>query len=312
MQTEAADLDKIRTNIFPPAWEAITDPVRFPWHTDKSGRPQTWKSHSSQALAIDLFGTLKTSSQAVRDRFMNQLAAELGVRSGGPWKVDLEWLDPRNRLKEPRRTQIDAIAWGLNATVVFECKFTETGGPCSQPKRIAEGSNIGKRQCDGCYRTQVNPVNGITAKCALTGKGIRYWEIIPKVFELDAAATYRPCPFAGPWFQWMRNIALCYEIAREEARDAALAVVYPEGVTNTAGVVAHDFDGGPRLRKGVIPLRLMTYLQLVSVGKAAADQCNQDVSIWRDLRSWINKKTENVIASQDTAGKRRRVDGRPS
>jgi hypothetical protein len=47
----------------------------------------------------------------------------------------------------------------------------------------------------------------------LTAKGIRYWDVIPRVFDYDADASYIECPFAGPWFQWMRNLTLCHEAA---------------------------------------------------------------------------------------------------
>jgi len=44
------------------------------------------------------------------------------------------------------------------------------------------GAQAGVRQCNGNYEMQTNPVNEEKARCALTGKGIRYWELIPGVY----------------------------------------------------------------------------------------------------------------------------------
>jgi hypothetical protein len=68
-----------------------------------------------------------------------------------------------------------------------------------QPGLIREGAHIGKRQCDGMYRSQTNPVNGKTSRCALSGKGMRYWDVIPKLFDYDAQVDHidTACPFKG-------------------------------------------------------------------------------------------------------------------
>ncbi len=56
----------------------------------------------SQAIAIDVFGTLKTSSG--RDRILDAIAERFGVASGGPWAITLEWMDTDRLLGEPRPT----------------------------------------------------------------------------------------------------------------------------------------------------------------------------------------------------------------
>lgn len=110
-----------------------------------------------------------------------------------PVTLKLEWIDRDALLNEPIPTQVDAFAFGQRAVLVIECKFTEGGGGCTQPNPRRKGAHKGLRQCNGDYAIQINPVNGVEARCALTGKQIRYWEIIPKIFGLDAEEDSRPC-----------------------------------------------------------------------------------------------------------------------
>ena len=63
------------------------------------------------------------------------------------------------------------------------------------------GPRRGLRQCDGNYASQINPANGAMARCALTGKGILYWQHIPELFGLGAEQDYHPRPFRGDHYQ---------------------------------------------------------------------------------------------------------------
>jgi hypothetical protein len=98
-------LEEIKRNLFPGAHAAICDWNTFPWHLDRYGNIDTHKKQSSQALAIDVFGTIKVSGE--RDRVLGALARKCGLPADGPWSVTLEWTDPDNLLKEPRPTQVD-------------------------------------------------------------------------------------------------------------------------------------------------------------------------------------------------------------
>ncbi|EJT01484.1 hypothetical protein [Rhizobium sp. CCGE 510] len=177
-----SDLQAVRENLFPASCGAIEDWAAFPWHRDRTNRIQAYKAHSSQAIAIDVFGTLKMSTD--RDRVFDAIAERVGVAPGGPWTVTLEWTDTDRLLGEPRPTQVDAFAVGSAAALVIECKFTEPGGQCSQ----TAVSRSGERPCSGSYKDQTNPGNGVRSRCALAGKSIRYWEYIPNIFELDPGA----------------------------------------------------------------------------------------------------------------------------
>lgn len=108
---------------------------------------------------------------------------------------------------------------------MIECRFTEPGGgKCSQPA----ASHLGKPQCNGSYVEQHNPTSGVRFRCALAGKGIRYWEHIYKVFALDAATDYAPCPFAGEACQWMRNAVLAAAIASTGKLQAAAIAAFAD------------------------------------------------------------------------------------
>jgi hypothetical protein len=219
------EIEKIRSNIIESAHEAIFDWETFPWHRGSKGQIDTMEMCSSQALAIELFGTIKKSEKC--DVVMDEFAKQKGLPIGGKWEIELEWTDDSNLLNERRKSQIDAIARNNRTLIFFECKFTETNaGTCSQPKPLQKGPDKGFRQCSGDYKLQTNPVSGKVAQCALTAKGIRYWESIPKVFKFRSDMEYRPCPFSGSWFQWMRNLVLCYECATSQDLTPAFFVIY--------------------------------------------------------------------------------------
>ncbi|MHA1972496.1 MAG: PGN_0703 family putative restriction endonuclease [Candidatus Hodarchaeales archaeon] len=113
----------------------------------------------------------------------------------------------------------------------FESKFTETsGGTCSQVKPLQKGSNKGKIQCNGQYEIQTNPMNNIESKCALTGKNIRYWEYLDKIFKKEIYST-KGCPFSGSWYQWMRNLTVCYAVAKNQRKKPVFILIYVDGIS---------------------------------------------------------------------------------
>jgi hypothetical protein len=230
MKTLDAIREKLVANIYAGAHKAIIESCgswdEYPWHRGRKGI-DSHQDNSSQALSIDVFGTIKTSfNQAVRDAVMNGLAAELGMAPDQGWEIALEWMDEDNSLKEPRRTQVDVKAQAQKSLIIMECKFTEQdGGSCSQVKPLQKGKYKGICQCDGSYRVQTNPVNGKEECCALTAKGIRYWDVIPEIFEFDSRHEYEICPFRGGWFQWMRNLVLCSELTGNSLQPK-VAIVY--------------------------------------------------------------------------------------
>jgi hypothetical protein len=282
---------RIRENLFEAAWPALEPWDEFPWHEDRFGNIQAHKPNSSQALAIDVFGTIKTSP--CRDRIMGRIAERLGVSPAGPWEISLEWCSPQNELREKRRTQVDAIAESPGSLVFFECKFTEAGGSCSQTEPLKSGMHRGLVQCDGSYRLQTNPANGVSSRCALTGKGIDYWDVIPQIFPFPAERDSLPCPFALSCFQWMRNLALCFARGRTLLKRPAVVAAYADHpklamARTIEGAEWRRFAGS--VRREAVAFSSISYQQMVRMAEAAVADRQDEAAKWRKLRSWVERK----------------------
>jgi hypothetical protein len=266
----------VRANIFAPAWGAITgSPNEFPWHLHAES------PKSSQALAIDVFGTIRTHER--RETILGAIAAAVGLSSDGPWDVIPEWHDASNSLNEKVVTQVDAAAVGGSAIILFECKFTEEGGSCSQTK--ADGKK--RVACSGAYALQTNPQNGIEARCALTGKGIRYWDHIPAVYGIDASADNAACPFRFDAYQWMRNVVLARSIAGLHGKRTRVVAAYADApfLKTAAKVKAGNVGLAPLdAADAIVPL---SYQHIIAIATEAAPD-----PVWDQLRNWVEVKIE--------------------
>ena len=286
----------IENNLFPAARGIVRDQIHFPWHRDELNRPTAALINSSQALAIDVLWTIR--SLPSRDRIIDSWCDHLGLPHRGPWEIQLEHVVDRGLLGESRCTQLDAIATSPDGLLIIECKFTESdGGSCSQWKPITGRSpNAGSVQCNGNYEPQVNPVNGKTAKCALTAKGIRYWEVVPSVLRIAADSFYQPCPFKGGWYQWMRNLVTASAMGEAAGLPAAFVVAYADGPFPMAQKIAEadtesqsDWARLTGMTAGrSVPLRTCSYQQLLDIAKDVADV--EDSKTILDLESWLSAK----------------------
>ncbi len=288
-------ITQIRRNIFHGAHGAIKDWSRFPWHRDQKNQPDTFKSHASQALAIDVFGTL----QAHRGR--NELVGALlrvafpgHVFQSRTWDVRLE--ENVRVLAEPRPTQLDAILEGEAELVTIESKFCESGaGPCSQTDAISKGPNKGKRQCNGRYETQVNPVSGDEARCALTAKGVEYWKWIPDLFGMDPDADHDgDCFFRDGKFQLMRNVVAAEAMAQEAKppKVGMTLLVFMGG--NSFPVAAEVADPESPWNQILLRLRPRKRSLVASLSYQAVihgmTTAFPDDQVVRELHSWVLQK----------------------
>lgn len=298
---DPATLAAVRQNLIPSAHPAIKDWDAFPWHRS-GGVVDTMRSHSSQALAIDVFGTLKASTPAVIDQIVGELASTIGLSGAGPWDVALEWNDRENRLKETgTRSQIDVALTSPHALICIEAKFTEPdGGCCSQPQPIGSGPNQSKRQCNGNYELQTNPVNGKTARCALAAKGIRYWEVAEQAMHVNGSVDSHPCPFAGPTYQWMRNLCLAYESARAREKAAGVLVVYADALHLPMAQKVNSVQWATlrnQVRTDRIAFAAMSYQQIVGRTVQVLGEHTAEAKPWAELRDWVARKVESTIRS---------------
>jgi hypothetical protein len=284
----------VRANLFPEAAAVILTRADFLWHRDQAGVVTAKMAQSSQALAIDVFGTLQTL--AAPSRIVDALVARWGLAVLGPWQFCLERTVPRTTLGEPRPTQIDASIESNTGLVFFECKFTEAdGGACSQTKPLGwTSSNRGKVQCTGDYVLQVNPVNGKRFRCALTGKGVRYWDVVPRVLSVANDVDHRPCPFKGGWYQWMRNLVACGIISELSHKQGAFVILYADGPFPMAEKI--DSSGWQEFQSltagKAIPLITMSYQELLALATAAVAPA--DAAVMRRLSAWVDQKVATV------------------
>jgi hypothetical protein len=282
---------RLESNIFPAAHQACEPWDTFPWHVGRKGAIDTHVPHSSQALAIDVFGTIKISPD--RDTILDALAQNIGLPPGGPWTLSLEWTARPSLLNEPRPTQVDVYAESPHAVILCECEFTEQeGGACTQTVKRTDSIT-----CNGNYVQPINDRNDRTSRCALSGKGILYWDIIPKVFHLDAEAEYQPCPFAGPAYQWMRNLVVAYKVARQKNKRPAVVIVYAESPSLPIAqtVKSRAWTAFTKtVRQDQVPLHVRSYQDMLALAQEATRQGNGEHTLWNELAGWVNKKISAV------------------
>jgi hypothetical protein len=282
---DQATRTRLENNIFPAAHQACVPWEKFPWHT--------WAhvAHSSQALAIDIFGTIKTSPN--RDAIVDAFAQTIGLPTGGPWTITLEWTARPTVLNEPHPTQVDVYAESPQSIILFECKSTEQdGGACSQTVK-----RDGATPCDGNYGKNSTHENDMTSRCALSEKGIQYWDIIPKVFHLDTQTDYQPCPFAGSAYQWMRNLVVAYKVGRQKNKQPAVVIVYADhpGLPMAQKVRSRDWTAFTKtVRKDQVPLHVHSYQEILMLAQEVTHQGSGEPTLWRELGEWVERKMSAI------------------
>ncbi len=293
---DQATRTRLERNIFPAAHQACEPWEKFSWHTSAH------VAHSSQALAIDVFGTIKTSAN--RDAIIDALALTMGLPTGGSWDITLEWSARASLLNEPSPTQVDVYAESPSAVILFECKFTEQdGGACSQTKKQS-----GATPCDGNYGEDGAQEHDMTSRCALTEKGIQYWDIIPKVFHLDAHTDYKPCPFAGPAYQWMRNLVVAYKVGRQKNKKPAVVIVYADhkNLSMAQKVKSEAWtEFTESVRQDHVSLHVRSYQEILMLAEEVTHQDSEDKPLWRELSEWVESKI-SAISSDRRKPKRKR------
>ena len=294
MNPSDKQLAAIRGNLFPGAHWLVDEQPDFPWHQDSSEQYTASLKQSSQALALDCFATIARLES--RHRIMNAWCRHLDLPTDDTWELEPEYVLGRGLLGEPRSSQLDAVGWGSRNLIVWEAKFTEQdGGGCSQIQPLRKGPNAGLVQCNGRYELQVNPVNNREARCALTGKGVKYWSHLPAVLDLDANVDHDPCPIKGGTYQWARNLLAASVLGKDKGLTPAFVLVHAgEGFP----MATHLGDGGSwnaivtMAKASKFPLRVVTYSELLRI---AVDACtNDDQPTVSALADWIDKKITGV------------------
>ena len=193
---------------------------------------------------------------------------------------------------------MDAVIRGTKSTALVERKFTEPdGGACSQTRRRKLANGQRAAQCNGSYVEQINPVassGSETALCALTAKGIRYWEFIPSVFHLASDVAHEPCPFARGEYQWMRNLVAAKALALQTGRPHSFVIAYVDGPFHMPRKLQSDEWRAFRSRvREEVPIAAISFQRLIAVARSASSE--RDSPTLEALGNWVDKKVERSL-----------------
>lgn len=275
----------IQNNIFPNALKSIPSPHSIKWHKYAN------LPNSSQVLAIDVFGTIKMSK--FKDEIVNEICKNANINTGSDWNIEFEYEPQKNILNEPKSSQIDVRIYSDKTELILECKFTERkGGTCSQTRRIKKGANINIIQCNGNYGLQTNPVNDITSKCSLTGKGIKYWDYIPNIYGIDVSQDYQPCPFNNGNNQWMRNLSII-DYNKSNGKNSKFIIVYVESdkLPISESIKTDSIFGNYKPKPNYYSF--LSYQAIIDIGLAVSKNDIDENQIWKDLLIHFDKKIQN-------------------
>jgi hypothetical protein len=278
-------IQQIKNNLFYRAQDAIENYHTFNWHCYKK-QIDTDKVNSSQALAIDFWGCLKLSK--FKDELINMLFCKDAIN----WKIDFEYIDPK-LLSEHTSTQVDVLLHCKTNAIIIESKFTERdGGACSQVNLYK-----GVKQCNGNYEPQTNPYNNRTSSCALTGKGVGYWNFIEKITDFKSTERYSPCPFKKGEYQWMRNIAFAsaYSTTYNVAVESYLVFLDSVKCSIARKVRGNSYLGALKGKvKDTVSFTPLSYNLMVTKCINFLEIDSAEKMVWEDLRDWMGFKEKNL------------------
>lgn len=165
---------------------------------DPSKRHRWFRSmKSSQALALSVFGNLKVFGHTDVLTTVKSDGNGGPAFGQGPIAPDDVILEHEARLPGERTsTSIDVLITGAT-TVCVECKLSEAEvGPCSRPQLPPKNA----RHCDGA-----NPVRDSGLTCPLADRGVKYWDDVPELVQIEKWKERDSCPMLAP-YQLVRNI----------------------------------------------------------------------------------------------------------
>ena len=175
---------------------------------------------SSQALTQSVFGALAPTGHLAA---LGALTAECGrpAFTKTPNQLHMTLGRDVSWLGEPRPTSVDVCFEGPQYRIAVECKLSESAfGTCSRPRLPRDNPS----HCDGTYTVQ----HGRRDRCALTERGVRYWQHAPAVLDWDSGVDHSPCPLAWT-YQLVRNVlAATVRQDRVELASGHALVIYDE------------------------------------------------------------------------------------
>ena len=112
--------------------------------------------------------------------------------------------------------------------------------------------------------------------------------------NFDSSTDYSPCPFKGPWFQWMRNLVAARAWGRTLEKQSAFVVVYADGPFPMAIKVKEA--AWSRLEQAVagrsVAFRAISYQALLTVAQKNAVPI--DRPMLEELGRWITARIDSA------------------
>jgi hypothetical protein len=229
---------------------------------------------SSQAPAVSVFGTMmKRGGLSLLNEIPDEHSRPLlpGFVLAGQPEFDYRV----TTLNEPRPTQVDLFLPGQHGHMAIECKLWERKlSPCSQ---------VATHQCNGDYAPQ--PGRAPERRCALTEKGIAYWDYIPQLFRWRADLDHFPCPIWKP-YQLVRNVlaaAMDPETGQIWGQPVAVLVYDASNPTLASGGKMDDqFQVVQAALQGPATLKRTTWQVIAGVLRERGG--------YEDLIAWLDEK----------------------
>lgn len=283
-------IERIRENIHPAAHWAIADWNEFSWHKDSKGAPDTFLLQSSQALCISIWGTIahpdaRQARSVLAGMLVDPLIAE--AMTSDP-ELHLEFTDAEVLYeKGGNPTNVDVLLLFPHLVLVVESKFTERFGSCSQ---------VSRRQCTGRYERGSDLKTRSEAPCRLAvsdGRRTarRYWDVMRSLSVEDAYPLGVECPFAGPGYQVMRNVAFASELAASRRADWRTIFAFPQSLSSDSAKVI-EAVAQPLRKKNSDRVLQLDYERLAD---ALAEQPD---SVSTDLARYLSNRIEACTPSE--------------
>lgn len=180
---------------------------------------------SSQALALSILGNLQIHGCL---GVLHKLCGDDNepiIEIAGPQLGSFSMEHKIRHLGEPRSTSLDGFING-DYRIAIECKFTETEvGSCSRTRLSKNDNNFEKDYCDGSYTFQ----RSRTTRCSLTEIGVKYWDLIPSLFNISNDIDYFHCLIRNN-YQLFRNILAVgvYEDSTISLEKSHVILIYDE------------------------------------------------------------------------------------
>jgi hypothetical protein len=112
---------------------------------------------------------------------------------------------------------------------------------------------------------------------------------MPHALRVDPAIDHVPCPFAGGWYQWMRNLLAGAAMSGDVGAPAAFAVIFADGPFPMARkVLSEDWRRFKALVSGAVPLQAVSYQTLLAWARESARASDQVVL--QSCAKWIQDK----------------------